>query len=164
MRPATGRRNRSHYKQELQQFRRGQAQTSRAFNNQQFQEPSWRITWSLAEERLPYVAELVEVRPKKSGWRGAIERAIGGHRLRLLVPEQLMQRALAWVNDRDNRLHVRLREARLSVTSVQWFEDSYVPRLSLNSTLVRMPRRACSRVWTVIASTRPRRCAVRHLA
>lgn len=91
----------------------------------------------LAEEALPYVAELVEVRPEEAGWRGAIERAIGGHRLRLLVPERFMQRALAWVNDRDNRLHVRLQEARASVASVQWFEDSYVHKLNFK-------RHACS--------------------
>jgi uncharacterized protein YPO0396 len=85
---------------------------------------------ALAEDELPFAAELVEVRPEEAAWRGAIERAIGGHRLRLLVPEKFMQRALAWVNDRDNRLHVRLQEARGAVADVRWFEDSYVQKLN----------------------------------
>ena len=36
---------------------------------------------------LPFLAELVETKPEESGWRGAIERAIGSERLRILVPE-----------------------------------------------------------------------------
>ena len=84
----------------------------------------------VSEQQLPYVAELIEVKPEETAWRGAIERAIGGHRLRILVPEELMQRALRWVNDRDNRLHVRLQEARLSQASAQWFEDSYLHKLT----------------------------------
>lgn len=90
----------------------------------------------LGEEELPYVAELIEVKPEESAWRGAIERAIGGHRLRILVPEEQMQSALRWVNDRDNRLHVRLLEVRVSGPQgasgapAQWFADSYVRKLN----------------------------------
>jgi uncharacterized protein YPO0396 len=87
----------------------------------------------IAEEALPYVAELIEVKAEEAGWRGAIERAIGGHRLRLLVPGKWMQRALAWVNDRDNRLHVRLQEAGSVVAPVRWFEDSYVHKLNFKA-------------------------------
>ncbi len=65
----------------------------------------------MAETALPFIAELVEVQQEHVSWRGAIERAIGGHRLRLLVPENSFQSALTWVNDRNNRLHVRLLEA-----------------------------------------------------
>lgn len=90
----------------------------------------------LGEEELPYVAELIEVKPEESAWRGAIERAIGGHRLRILVPEAQMQSALGWVNDRDNRLHVRLLEVRLTSTRgasagpTPWFADSYLRKLN----------------------------------
>ncbi|HEY5311865.1 MAG TPA: ATP-binding protein, partial [Pirellulales bacterium] len=67
---------------------------------------------SLSEADLPFLAELVEVKPEETEWRGAIERAIGSERLRVLVPESRIDAALRWVNDRDNRLHVRLQRAR----------------------------------------------------
>lgn len=41
---------------------------------------------SLSEDDLPLVAELVQVKEGEQAWRGAIERAIGSHRLRILVP------------------------------------------------------------------------------
>ena len=41
-----------------------------------------------------------------------------------------MHRALRWINDRDNRLHVRLQEARASQVPEQWFEDSYLHKLT----------------------------------
>lgn len=66
---------------------------------------------AIPEAELAYVAELVEVKKEESAWRGAIERAIGTHRLRLIVPVEQMQPALDWVNRRDNRLHVRLLDA-----------------------------------------------------
>jgi uncharacterized protein YPO0396 len=84
----------------------------------------------LSADELPYVAELIEVKAEEGAWRGAIERAIGGHRLRILVPPEVMQRALKWVNDRDNRLHVRLQEARPPTHEPQWFEDSYLHKLN----------------------------------
>lgn len=83
---------------------------------------------------LPYVAQLIEVKSEEQAWRGAIERALGSHRLRLLVPEQLMSQALRWVNSRDNRLHVRLYAASLSEQSHQqiapFFADGYLRKLN----------------------------------
>lgn len=85
----------------------------------------------LPEDALPYVAELIEVKPEEGAWRGAIERALGGHRLRILIPEDRMQRALRWVNDRDNRLHVRLQEVTAAPqTFAKWFDDSYLHKLN----------------------------------
>lgn len=63
---------------------------------------------NLEEQELAFVAELVQIKAEQSHWRGAIERAIGSHRLRLLVPAQSYKSALNWINHRDNRLHVRL--------------------------------------------------------
>lgn len=98
----------------------------------------------LRENELPYVAELIEVKSEEVAWRGAIERAVGGHRLRILVPEEHMQSALRWVNDRDNRLHVRLLDVRSAQTASgppaqsssasqsqpRWFSDSYLHKLN----------------------------------
>ncbi|MCK9237130.1 MAG: AAA family ATPase [Thiopseudomonas sp.] len=81
------------------------------------------------EELLPFVAELVQVKPEEHAWRGAIERALGGHRLRLLVPEAQIQQALSWVNSRNNRLHVRLLEVRPVETTAQFFTDGFTRKL-----------------------------------
>ena len=85
---------------------------------------------NLKDEDLPYLAELVEVRSDQTAWRGAIECAIGSERLRILVPEAQMRAALRWVNDRDNRLHVRLQEARANEKDVDFFADGYTRKLN----------------------------------
>lgn len=89
------------------------------------------------EEQLPFVAELIEVKPEEASWRGAIERAIGGHRLRLLVPSKQMQPALSWVNNRHNRLHVRLLEASANVESAAFWPDGYTRKLNFKPHAVR---------------------------
>ncbi|MBQ0745082.1 MAG: AAA family ATPase [Marinobacter sp.] len=85
---------------------------------------------NLPEQSLPFVAELVEVRPEQNAWRGAIERAVGGHRLRLLVPPAAMKTALNWINQRDNRLHVRLLEAHTPQAPAQFMEDGFTRKLN----------------------------------
>lgn len=76
-------------------------------------------------EDVPFLAELIEVKSDQSAWRGAIERAIGSERLRIMVPEQQLQTALRWVNDRDNRLHVRLQGVESGTSRADFFHDSY---------------------------------------
>ena len=88
----------------------------------------------LKPEQLPFVAELVQVPPAHQAWRGAIERALGSQRLRLLVPAAQIQAALQWVNQRHNRLHVRLLEvppARADETPPVFWDDGYARRLQL---------------------------------
>ena len=89
---------------------------------------------SLSEDELPFVAELIEVQKKEHSWRGAIERAIGSHRLRILVPPNAMHEALHWVNKRHNRLHVRLLEVRAATATPQFFSDGFACKLNLKST------------------------------
>lgn len=84
---------------------------------------------NIAETDLPFLAELIEVRPEESRWRGAIERAIGSERLRILVPEAQLSHALQWVNDRNNRLHVRLQRARTDTAASVFFDDGYTRKL-----------------------------------
>lgn len=83
----------------------------------------------LGSEELPFVAELVEVKIEENVWRGAIERAIGPERLRLLVPGGQFSRALAWVNGRDNRLHVRLLRAD-PPPPARFFDDGFTRKLT----------------------------------
>lgn len=84
----------------------------------------------LDESALPFVAELVQVKPEEQAWRGAIERAIGSHRLRILVPPESAQNALHWVNRRHNRLHVRLLEVKLPVSKPTFFNDGFTHKLA----------------------------------
>lgn len=88
---------------------------------------------SLRDAGLPFVAELVEVRPEESAWRGAIERAIGSDRLRILVPEDRLDAALGWVNHRDNRLHVRLQRATQDFEPPRFWHDGYVRKLNFKT-------------------------------
>lgn len=76
--------------------------------------------------RLPYVAQLIEVQAEHSQWRGAM----GSHRLRLLIPPNLMQSALHWVNQRNNHLHVRLYNAVEPEKSAQFFSDGFLRKLN----------------------------------
>lgn len=85
----------------------------------------------LAEDALPFVAELVEVSAAERAWRGAIERALGSQRLRILVPPQAIDQALAWVNQRHNRLHVRLLEVRAPTQPPQFWADGFAAKLQL---------------------------------
>lgn len=84
----------------------------------------------LDDSDLPYLAELVEVKSEQAEWRGAIERAIGAHRLRILVPKAAMKDALRWVNERDNRLDVRLLEVAESQKPARFLDDGFLRKLN----------------------------------
>ncbi|WEL53634.1 ATP-binding protein [Pseudomonas kermanshahensis] len=94
-----------------------------AFRNELAQE------LGLDESALPFVAELVQVKPEEQVWRGAIERAIGSHRLRIVVPPESAQSALRWVNQRHNRLHVRLLELKDPVSRPVFLQDGFTRKL-----------------------------------
>jgi uncharacterized protein YPO0396 len=83
----------------------------------------------LSEADLPFAAELLQIKPEQATWRGAIERAIGGHRLRLLIQPTAMRAALQWVNQRHNRLHVRLLDAKPPAKSISFLEDGFTRKL-----------------------------------
>jgi uncharacterized protein YPO0396 len=89
----------------------------------------------LNEDALPFVAELVQVKPEERAWRGAIERAIGSHRLRILVPPESARAALRWINQRHNRLHVRLLEFKSPATRPSFFKDGFTHKLSYKNHL-----------------------------
>ncbi|MCA9225651.1 MAG: hypothetical protein KDA47_08560, partial [Planctomycetales bacterium] len=87
----------------------------------------------LAENQIPYLAEMVEVKSEDSAWRGAIERAIGSERLRILVPDDILRGALQWINSRHNRVHVRLQAASMHEDRKPFFSDSYAHKLDFKS-------------------------------
>lgn len=83
----------------------------------------------LADDDLPFVAELVQVKEDQTGWRGAIERAIGGHRLRILVPPDSIKHALRWINNRHNALHIRVMEVKEPQTQPVFLDDGFTRKL-----------------------------------
>ena len=52
---------------------------------------------------LPYIAELLDLRPDQSRWRVAVEKVLRGVGLRLLVPDQHYAAVLRFVNETDMR-------------------------------------------------------------
>ncbi len=55
----------------------------------------------VAEAALPFVGELIEVKPEESSWRGAVERVLHGFALSILVQEDQYAAVSAYVNDTD---------------------------------------------------------------
>lgn len=90
---------------------------------------------ALPEDDLPFAAELVEVPLPEQGWRGAIERALGSHRLRILVPHAALHPALQWVNQRHNRLHVRLLEVPAAAAPASFVADGFARKLNIKPRL-----------------------------
>jgi uncharacterized protein YPO0396 len=56
---------------------------------------------SIPEEKLPFVGELVEVRPDATEWRGAIERVLGGFARSILVDDKHYPAVSAYLNERN---------------------------------------------------------------
>jgi uncharacterized protein YPO0396 len=86
---------------------------------------------NLKPTELPYVAELIEVKAEQSEWRGAIERALGGNRLRLLVPMDKLNIALRWINEQgDFQLHIRCWAADTEwADPAQFMQDGFTCKL-----------------------------------
>jgi uncharacterized protein YPO0396 len=56
---------------------------------------------SIPEEKLPFVGELVEVRPDSAEWRGAIERVLGGFARSILVDDKHYSAVSNYLNERN---------------------------------------------------------------
>lgn len=61
---------------------------------------------------LPYVAELMDLRPDQSRWRVAVEKVLRGVGLRLLVPDRHHAAVLRFVNETDMRGRLQLHHVR----------------------------------------------------
>jgi uncharacterized protein YPO0396 len=53
----------------------------------------------LTGSALPFVGELIQVRPEDAGWEGAAERLLRGFGLSLLVPDEHYRGISDWIND-----------------------------------------------------------------
>jgi uncharacterized protein YPO0396 len=58
--------------------------------------------------QLPYVCELMDLRPDRSRWRKAVEKVLRGTGLALLVPERHHRAALRYANDHNMRGYLRI--------------------------------------------------------
>lgn len=57
---------------------------------------------------LMYIGELVDIEEDEQSWQGAIERALGGLKTTLLVPEEYYSLITKWLNSQHTGLHVRV--------------------------------------------------------
>jgi uncharacterized protein YPO0396 len=77
---------------------------------------------NLAETDLPFVGELIEVRPEHIDWEGAAERVLNGFALSLLVPDTAYSRVADWV-DRTHigakLVYLRVRDRRPAPIQLQ---------------------------------------------
>ena len=62
---------------------------------------------NLPSEELVFIGELLDVKDDDKSWQGAIERALGGLRTTLLVPQKSYSMVTRWLNVRHTGLHVR---------------------------------------------------------
>ena len=79
----------------------------------------------IAEDELPFVGELLEVREEEISWEGAIERLLHNFALSLLVPEKHYPSVMQWV-DRTS-LGMRLVYYRVQLEKVQPFSGQSNP-------------------------------------
>ena len=61
---------------------------------------------------LPYIAELLDLKPDQTRWRLAVEKVLRGAGLRLLVPDQHWAAVLRFVNETDMRGRLQLHHVR----------------------------------------------------
>lgn len=87
----------------------------------------------LADDDLPFVGELLQVRPEEALWEGAAERLLHGFALSLLVPDVLYPIVSDWVERTHlgkRLVYFRLREARRPPVA-ELHPDSLVRKLSI---------------------------------
>lgn len=83
----------------------------------------------LDSEQLPFIGELIDIRPDCREWQGAIERALGGLRTTMVVPEARYPLITRWLNQRHTGLHVRLQVVRKVYGTAEFKIDGYLRKL-----------------------------------
>lgn len=63
---------------------------------------------------LPYVAELMDLRPEETRWRAAVEKVLRSVGLRLLVPDEHYAKVLRFVNETNMRGRLALHHVRIN--------------------------------------------------
>jgi uncharacterized protein YPO0396 len=83
----------------------------------------------ISKSELMFMGELVDVKPDQKNWQGAIERALGGLRTTLAVPEATFPQVTRWLNRRHTGLHVRVQVVRSVNGTKEFFNDGYLRKL-----------------------------------
>jgi uncharacterized protein YPO0396 len=84
---------------------------------------------SLDRAEIIFIGELIDVQEEHQLWRGAIERALGGLRTTLLVPEHQYRLVTKWLNTRHTGLHVRVQVVRAHGQSTEFMPDGFLRKL-----------------------------------
>jgi len=84
----------------------------------------------LKHEQLLFFGELLDVKDEERGWQGAIERALGGLRTTLAVPESEFPLVTRWLNQRHTGLHVRAQVVRASTDKAVFKTHGYLRKLA----------------------------------
>ncbi|MEC9360189.1 MAG: ATP-binding protein [Pseudomonadota bacterium] len=87
------------------------------------------VALSLPPKSLPFIAELIDVKPEHEAWRGAIERAVGASRLALLVPQRHEAAATRWINERNLGVNFKVRTVTEGTSVARFSQDSYLYKL-----------------------------------
>ncbi len=88
----------------------------------------------LNEDEVPFIGELLQVRPEDAKWEGAIERLLRNFGLSLLVPERLYAQVTDWVektNLRGRIVYFKVSDKQQDNDSVNLHSDSLVYKLSI---------------------------------
>ena len=88
---------------------------------------------SLAAEDCLFIGELLDVKDDERPWQGAIERALGGLRTTLAVPEKSFSMVTKWLNVRHTGLHVRVqvvRESKVKSPMPEFRLDGFLRKLA----------------------------------
>lgn len=89
----------------------------------------------LPSEELVFIGELLDVKDDEKPWQGAIERALGGLKTTLLVPQKNYSMVTRWLNVRHTGLHVRaqvvskIRTDQKSAGFTEFNERGYLRKL-----------------------------------
>lgn len=82
-------------------------------------------------DELMFIGELIDVRDEYRDWQGAIERALGGLRTTLAVPEGRFSLVTRWLNTRHTGLHVRVQVvAGAGQGKAEFKQDGFLRRLA----------------------------------
>lgn len=87
-------------------------------------------TLGLDKAQVMFIGELLDVADEYRVWQGAIERALGGHRTTLLVPEAGFGLATKWLNSRHTGLHVRVQVVRPLEQKADFLGDGFLRKLT----------------------------------
>jgi len=90
----------------------------------------------LSRDELVFIGELLDVKDEEKSWQGAIERALGGLKTTLLVPQKSYSMVTRWLNVRHTGLHVRAQvvldkktEGNKHSSFVQFSDKGYLRKL-----------------------------------